>query len=225
MDLINSAQEKIKELNQQMLFQKAEIKKNFLKRTDENSKKIKNQFAVSYKDFLNKSLASTLIDAKESILYLKNNLLSDLKKNLMLKIVDLISNNYPNYLRFLTEKLNNLVSIIDKSPKIIIIFNHKDYENVKDSPSKVKSLFKNEVVINESEDDFIGGFKVILNEGNFQYNYSIDAILDKNIIIIEKFLSQVFSEEKIQELQHDFENFIENKKLEIKDYLIEYGQI
>jgi len=65
MHLINDAQEKIKKLNQQMLYQKAEIRKDFLKRIDESSKKIKNQFANSYKDFLNKSLSSTLLDAKE----------------------------------------------------------------------------------------------------------------------------------------------------------------
>jgi len=208
-----------------MLYQKAEIKNTFLKRTEESFKNAKNQFAGLYKDFLNKSLASTLIDAKDSILYLKNGLLSDLKNSLMLKIVDLISNNYSNYLQFLTDKLIDLIPIIDKPPTVIIIFNNKDYENFKNSPSKVTSLFKNEVIINKSKDEFIGGFKIISKGGSFQYNYSIDALLEKNIIIVEKFLSNIFSEEKVQELQRNFEKFIENKKLEIKDYLIEHEQI
>lgn len=225
MYLISSAQEKIKELNQQMLYQKAETKKNYLRRINENSIKLKNQFANSYKNFLNKSLASTLLGAKESILNLKNNILSDLNNSLMLKIKDLIANNYSNYRQFLTEKIKDLVHIIDKPPKVSIILNHKDYDNIKKSPSEIKSLFKNEVEIIGTEEEFIGGFKVNSQGGKINYNYSINAILERNMIIIEKNLSQLFSEEQIKELQFNFENFINNKKLEMKEYLNEYEQI
>jgi len=225
MHLINDAQEKIKKLNQQMLYQKAEIRKDFLKRIDESSKKIKNQFANSYKDFLNKSLSSTLLDAKESILNLKNRMLSDLKDSLKLKIKDLISHKYSNYLQYLTERIKDQVHIVDKPPKVTIILNHKDYDSIKKNPSEVKSLFKNDVEINASEDEFIGGFKIFSKEGKINYNYSIDAILERNLIITEEYLSQVFSEEKIQEIQVNFEKFIENKKFEMKDYLIEYEQV
>jgi vacuolar-type H+-ATPase subunit E/Vma4 len=223
--IVKEAEEKIKKLNQQMLYQKAEIKKDFLKRIDERSKKIKNQFANSYQDFLNKSLSSTLIEAKESILNLKNRMLSDLKESLILKIKDLISDNYSNYMHYLTERIKDLVHIVDRPPKLTLILNHKDYESIQKDPSKVKSLFKNEVKITKSEDEFIGGLKIISNEGNINYNYSINAILERNIIIIEAYLSQVFSEEKNQEIQVNFEKFIENKKLKIKDYLIEYEQV
>ncbi len=223
--LIKSAQEKIKELNQQMLYQKAEAKKNYLRRINENSIKLKDQFANLYRNFLNKSLASTLIDAKESILNLKNNILSDLNNSLLLKIKDLITNNYSHYLQFLTEKIKELVHIIDKSPKVIVILNDKDYDNIKTNPSKINSLFKNDVEIIRSEEEFIGGFKVVSQGGKINYNYSINALLERNIIIIEKHLSQVFSEEQVKELQVNFENFIKNKKEEMKDYLNEYEQI
>ena len=225
MYLINNAQEKIKELNQQMLYQKAETKKNYLRRINENSIKLRNQFANSYKNFLNKSLASTLIDAKESILTFKNTFLIELKNNLMFKIKDLISNNYPVYFLFLIEKLKDLIHIIDKSPKVIIILNYRDYNKVKTNPSQIKSLFNNDVEIVESEEEFIGGFKVVSQGGRINYNYSINTILDRNIIVIEKHLSQLFSEEKVEDLQAKFEQFIKNKKLEMKEYLNEYEKI
>jgi vacuolar-type H+-ATPase subunit E/Vma4 len=208
-----------------MLYQKAETKKNYLKRKNEIEIRLKNQFANSYNNFLNKSLASTLIDAKESILNIKNNLLSDLKQSLMLEIKELISNNYSNYLKFLNERIKKLVHKIDKSPKISVILNSIDYENIKKSPTKIGSLFENKVEIILSDEDFIGGFKVIIQEGKVNYDYSINALIDRSTIIIEKYLSNVFSEDKIQDLQHNFEKLIENKKLEMKERLNEYEQI
>lgn len=225
MHIVKEAEEKIKKLNQQMLYQKAEIKKDILKHINESSKKIKNQFVNSYKDFLNKSLSSTLLDSKELILNLKNRMLSDLKDNLILKLKDLISHNYSNYLQYLTTRIKDLVHIVDKPPKVTIILNHKDYDGIKKNPSEIKSLFKNDIEISESEDEFIGGFKIFSKQGKIIYNYSIDAILERNLIIIEEYLSQVFSEEKIQEIRVNFEKFIENKKFEMKDYLIEYEQV
>ena len=141
------------------------------------------------------------------------------------KIKDLISNNYSNYLQFLTERIKELVHIIDKPPKVIIKLNHRDYDNIKTSASKIKSLFKNDVEIIESDEEFIGGFKVISQGVKINYNYSINAILEKNEIIIEEHLSQEFSEDQIKNLQGNFENFIKNKKLEMKDYLNEYEKI
>jgi hypothetical protein len=43
MYLIEKAQEEIKNLNQQILFQKAEIKKRYRERTEDRSEKLRNQ--------------------------------------------------------------------------------------------------------------------------------------------------------------------------------------
>ena len=208
-----------------MLYQKTEIKKNYLKRVNENFIRIKNQFIEAYNNFLNESLTSNLIQAKESILNLKNNFLDDLKHELINQLEEIITRNYSNYLNFLIEKIKSSLEIIDKPPKVIILLNQKDFSAINRDLSKIENLFKNKIEIISSEEDFIGGFKVILEDGKISYNYSIDNLLLKNVIVIEKHLSQIFSETEMEKLQNDFERYIKNKKQEIKEYLKEYDQI
>ncbi len=208
-----------------MLYQKTEIKKNYLKRVNENFIRIKNQFIEAYNNFLNESLTSNLIQAKESILNLKNNFLDDLKHELINQLEEIITRNYSNYLNFLIEKIKSSLEIIDKPPKVIILLNQKDFSAINRDLSKIENLFKNKIEIISSEEDFIGGFKVILEDGKISYNYSIDNLLLKNVIVIEKHLSQIFSKIEMEKLQIDFERYIENKKQEIKEYLKEYDQI
>jgi len=208
-----------------MLYQKTEIKKNYLKRVNENFIRIKNQFIEAYNNFLNESLTSNLIQAKESILNLKNNFLDDLKHELINQLEEIIARNYSNYLNFLIEKIKSSLEIIDKPPKVIFLLNQKDFSVINRDLSKIENLFKNKIEIISSEEDFIGGFKVILEDGKISYNYSIDNLLLKNVIVIEKHLSQIFSETEMEKLQNDFERYIKNKKQEIKEYLKEYDQI
>jgi len=208
-----------------MLYQKTEIKKNYLKRVNENFIRIKNQFIEAYNNFLNESLTSNLIQAKESILNLKNNFLDDLKHELINQLEEIIARNYSNYLNFLIEKIKSSLEIIDKPPKVIFLLNQKDFNAINRDLSKIENLFKNKIEIISSEEDFIGGFKVILEDGKISYNYSIDNLLLKNVIVIEQHLSQIFSETEMEKLQIDFERYIKNKKQEIKEYLKEYDQI
>ncbi len=208
-----------------MLYQKTEIKKNYLKRVNENFIRIKNQFIEAYNNFLNESLTSNLIQAKESILNLKNNFLDDLKHELINQLEEIIARNYSNYLNFLIEKIKSSLEIIDKPPKVIILLNQKDFSAINRDLSKIENLFKNKIEIISSKEDFIGGFKVILEDAKISYNYSIDNLLLKNVIVIEEHLSQIFSETEMEKLQIDFERYIKNKKQEIKEYLKEYDQI
>ncbi|MFX1359462.1 MAG: V-type ATP synthase subunit E family protein [Promethearchaeota archaeon] len=223
--MIDRAEERIKEFNQQLLYQKAEIKKNYLKKVNENSLRIKNQFRETYDTFLNESLTSNLIQAKESIINLKNNFLNDLKRELKNQLEEIIARNYSNYLNFLNERIKSSLEVIDKPPKVIIQLNQKDFSAINRDISKIENLFKNKIEVISSKEDLIGGFKVILEDGKISYNYSIDNMLVKNFIIIEKHLSQIFSETEMEKLQINFERYIKNKKQEIKEYLKEYDQI
>ncbi|MFX1267227.1 MAG: V-type ATP synthase subunit E family protein [Promethearchaeota archaeon] len=223
--MIDRAEERIKEFNQQLLYQKAEIKKNYLKKVNENSLRIKNQFRETYDTFLNESLTSNLIQAKESIINLKNNFLNDLKRELKNQLEEIIARNYSNYLNFLNERIKSSLEVIDKPPKVIIQLNQKDFSAINRDISKIENLFKNKIKVISSKEDLIGGFKVILEDGKISYNYSIDNLLLKNAIIIEKHLSQIFAETEMEKLQINFERYIKNKKQEIKEYLKEYDQI
>ena len=64
-------------MSQNTLFQKSQIKKNFLKRSNENSIRIKTHFIETYNQLLNNALASTLLKIKHDVLEIKNKLLNE----------------------------------------------------------------------------------------------------------------------------------------------------
>ncbi|MFX0031478.1 MAG: V-type ATP synthase subunit E [Candidatus Hodarchaeota archaeon] len=223
--LTNKAEEEIKEINQQMLFQKAEIKKSYIKRVNEISIRIKNQFVEKYNQFLNKSLSSNLLQAKESILKLKNKFLKDLNRELINQIEKNISDNYNNYLNFLITYIKNSIHLIDKPPKLILILNSRDFSKAKNRILSIKNLFKSEIELISSKDSFIGGFKAIIGDSEITYNYSIDNLLTKNLIKIENQLTKIFSEAEMENVQIEFENYIKHKKNGIEEYIKEYDQL
>ncbi|MFX0057800.1 MAG: V-type ATP synthase subunit E family protein [Candidatus Heimdallarchaeota archaeon] len=219
---MEEAEKKVKEINQSTLFQKAEIKKNYLKRMDENSLRIKNHFIETYDQFLNNTLSETLSKVKDEILQLKRNLIEQLYSALETSIRNKISKNYSKYTKYLISIFKKVISIIDKPPKISISLNSKDYDYFKTNPNHIQDLFKNKVEILKSNDEFIGGFKVFQNSINMSYDYTIDNLLQKKSILIEKEFSKIFSESEIKEMQLSFEKFIRNKKLDIKEHLRTY---
>jgi len=208
-----------------MLYQKAELKKNYIKKVNDNSQRIKSQFIETYTNLLNKSLTSNLIQAKEVILSLKNKLLDDLKQNLLKKLEQIITRNYKNYIDYLINSIKSSLHMVDKPPKVVILLNQKDLDIFKKNPSKIESLFKNNVEITRSNDQYLGGFMVVLEDGNIIYNFTLDNVIEKNFVIIERQFSLIFSEVEIEKLQTYFEDFIKNKKQEIMEYLKKYDQI
>jgi len=71
----------------------------------------------------------------------------------------------------------------------------------------------------------MGGFTIILEDGKIIYNFTLDNLIEKNFIIIERQFSLIFSEVEIEKLQTDFEEYIKIKKQEIMEYLKKYDQI
>jgi len=80
--LINKAENDIKKINQQTLFQIAEIKKKNRERAEESLLKMKEHFNETFNRLLNNSLSSALIKIKEEILNSKNRLMSELISDL-----------------------------------------------------------------------------------------------------------------------------------------------
>jgi len=76
--LINQAENDIKNINQQTLFQIAEAKKKNKERTRESSLKMKEHFNETFNKVLNSSLSSALLKIKEDILKSKNKLMVEL---------------------------------------------------------------------------------------------------------------------------------------------------
>jgi vacuolar-type H+-ATPase subunit E/Vma4 len=223
--LIDKAQNEIKELNQKTLFQKAEIKKRFLERTDERSLRLKNHFIENYEQFLNQSLSTTLLKGKEKFLKVKNNLISNLKTNLINEIKKKLKEKYPLYIKYLLDSVKRIKNTIDKPQEIELIFNTKDYNYFIKNFDKILEIFSNPIEINEDRYDFIGGFKISLVGGVISYDYTIDNLIDKNSSFIQMEIAKILNDTEIKKIEKEYEDFIELQKKRITEYLVQYDQI
>lgn len=224
MYLINQAENDIKNINQQTLFQIAEAKKKNKERTRDSSLKMKAHFNETFNKLLNSSLSSTLLKIKEEVLKSKNKLKLELISDVTELINDKIKNNYSGYTNFILKTLENIKYIIDKPPEIMIILNSRDYEFFGKNSELIEKIFKNKVLIKKSEKNFTGGFICVVLSANISYNYTIENQLKKNSSIIEIEFSKIFSdsESDIKKLENDYVQFIQNQKLAIDNYLKDY---
>jgi len=162
---------------------------------------------------------------KERFLTSKNNLVADLTNELYQLIKEKINKNYENYLKFLLDTIKKNIDNLDKYQKITILFNSKDYNYFSKNLDKIQNLFNNSVEIKKNNIEIIGGFKILLNEGKINYDYSISNLIDKNSIYIEIEFSKNVSDSNIKEIEEQFEDFIQNQKLRIERHLKEYDRI
>ena len=208
------------------MLQKASLKKEFLKRIEDSSSKIKEEFIVKYNHFLSNSLSSTILQSKEMLLQIKNDLLLDFKKDLMVKIKLMIENNYSNYVTFLINKLNEIFLVVGSIPSIVeISFNSNDFHYFQENQNKIKTVFSEGVLIKESNVPMIGGFILYLPQGKISYDYRLENLIEKSSNIIEKTFSSSYINVDLESFQKEFEEFIVNKKAKIVDYLKKYDEI
>jgi len=222
--LINQAENDIKNINQQTLFQIAEAKKKNKERTRDSSLKMKEHFNETFNKLLNNALSSTLLKIKEEVLKSKNKLKLELISDVTELINDKIKNNYSSYTNFILKTLENIKYIIDKPPEIIVTLNSRDYEFIDKNIELIEKIFKNKVKIKKSEENFTGGFICVVLSGNISYNYTIENQLKKHTSIIEIEFSKIFSdsESDIKKLENDYLQFIQNQKLAVDNYLKDY---
>jgi vacuolar-type H+-ATPase subunit E/Vma4 len=223
--LIEKAQKEINEFNRQTLFQKAEIKKRYLERSQDRSIKLREQFIENYDQFLNQFLSSTLLEGKEKFLNLKNTLIKTLKIRLFNHIKNNIDNNYLNYIEFLLNIVKKIKNTVDKPQAIELIFNSRDYGYFLENSEKIQDQFKNPVEINKDQLEFIGGIKISLGSGLISYDYTIDNLINKKSSFIQIEISKIIDDSEIKEIENEFNIFIQNQKSKIKEYLKQYDQI
>ncbi len=223
--LIDKAHNEIKELNQKTMFQKGEIKKRFLERSNERSLRLRTHFTENYKHFLNQSLSATLLRAKEKFLNLKNNLITNLTTSLFNLIKEKREKNYSAYIKYLLNLINQVKKTMEKPQDIELIFNDKDYNYFIKNFDKISDLFKNPVEINKDRYDFLGGFKISLVGGVISYDYTIDNLIDKNSSFIQMEIAKILNDTEIKNIEKEYEEFIEEQKKRITEYLIKYDQI
>ena len=225
MYLIEQAKERIKELNQQILFQKAEIKKKFRKEEIKKSKELRQEFIEEYDHQLNTTMSSTLLDSKEKLLDLKNKLIEDYKNELRGKIIQRINDGYSNYINYILDLMKNIEKQIEASHRSVIYFNSRDFSYFSDHLDKVKDTLGNNVELNESPKIDIGGFRLEQVEEGIIFNYTIENTISKHYKMIEKQISNQITDSEIKDLQSEFESFINQKKEKKEDILIKYDRI
>ena len=219
--LVNQAENDIKNINQQIIFQIAEIKKKNRDRAQESLLKMKEHFNETFNRLLNNSLSSALLNIKEEVLKSKNELMSELISELTDLIEKKINDNYSNYTVFLLNSLENIKHIIDKPPEIIITLNSRDFNFFNSNKDKIVKIFKNKLKLNKSDKEFTGGYICIVLAENISYNYTIENQLKKKTSIIEIEFSKIFSgsETDIKQLENNYLKFIQNQRQGIDEYL------
>jgi len=225
--LINQAENDIKKINQQTLFQIAEIKKKNRDRAEESLLKMKEHFNETFNRLLNNSLSSALIKIKEEILNSKNRLMVGLISDLTNLIKKKINDNYSNYTEYLLNSLKKIAHIVDKPPEISITLNSRDFQFFNSNKDKIAKIFKNNIKLNKSEKEFTGGFICIVPAVNISYNGTIENQLKKNTSIIEIEFSKIFSESEtdIKQLEDIYLKFFQNQRQTINEYLQNYERI
>lgn len=154
----------------------------------------------------------------------KNELISHLIIDLNRELQKKINDNYSNYIKFLLEIFISIKHLIDKPPEIVINFNSRDYEYFIKNFDKIQKIFENKVILNPSQEEFIGGFKILQTKMNISYDFSITSLINKRRSVIEIEFSKIFSNIyfKINEIIQEYEKFILNQKKAINEYLKNY---
>ena len=189
--LLDDAEEKVRTINEKTLLQKASLKKDFLNRVEDRTTKIKNEFIEKYNKFLSNSLSSTILQSKEMLLQIKNDLLLDFKNHLMDKIKLLIENNYSNYIAFFINKLHEIILDVGSEPSgVEISLNSNDFKYFQGNRNKIEAVFSGKVIMKELKQPIIGGFILYLTQGKISYDYSVENIISKASNVIEQIGSE-----------------------------------
>jgi vacuolar-type H+-ATPase subunit E/Vma4 len=223
--MIEDAQQEIKNIQRKILFQKAEIRKDYEERTLRSSQKIREDFKIRFNEILNKSLASTLMDSKNQILQLKNDIIKDLRSYLNKGIGEIIDQRYENYIKFIVNHLKSIQSSIDYGGDIEILFNSRDYEYFSKNFSKIKEIFKTHLIIEKSSEEHIGGFKISLIDFKMIFDNTIDSLIAKNFAEIEMEFSKIISDVNYQKINDQFEETLKNNRKNIEMYLRKYDEL
>lgn len=225
MYLIEKSREEIKRINEKSLFQKADLSKKYREKSIKNSLKIKNYFLENYNQFLNNTLSSVLTNIKEDFLELKNRLVKELKDGINQKLKERVSKNREQYINFVLDLFKDVNNTMENIEKIIVLLNAEDYHYFEKNIDKIKNIFQNKIEIQNINDEIIGGFKILLNNGLIFYDYSLNKLIDMNLSLIQIEFSKIITDFNIKNLETNFSDYIKNKKSKIKEYLADYDRI
>lgn len=225
MYLIDQAKEKIKELNQQILFRKAEIKKKYREQEIKKSKKLRKKFTNQYEQKLNTNLSTTLLSSKDKLLDLKNELIRDFQNTLRDNLRRRIEDRYSDYVQYILENIRQIKNKINTSHKLNIYLHERDLQYFKQNIDQITNIFNGRVQLKPSPEIDVGGFKLEQIQEDIMYNYTIENVIEKHYTILEQKVSEQIKDSEIKTVHSDFEAFVNEKKEQMEDILIRYDRI
>lgn len=139
-------------------------------------------------------------------------------------LIERIKNNYSSYLKFLITTISEIKPLVDKPPEVVISLNSRDYEYFLKNFDQLQNIFKNQVTLNTRKEDFIGGFRISQISNKISYDFSIANLMNRKRSVIEIEFSKIFSDvySEIEEIIQNYEKFIQDQKLALKEYLKDY---
>jgi vacuolar-type H+-ATPase subunit E/Vma4 len=222
MYLVDQAKDKIKELNQQTLFRKGEIKKKYREREERKSKELRKKFIDDYNHILNTNLSTAILNSKDKLLEFKNKIIKDFINDLHIELEQRINKNYSEYQDFIFNSIKSIKNNINEPENVRIYFNSRDIKNFK---RKIGDIIGGGTNIKEDPTIEIGGFKIEQIRQQISFNYTLDNIIQENYSVIETKFAAIITDSEIKELQTEFEEYISEKKKKREDILVEYDRI
>ena len=220
--MVNNAKKEIKKINEQTLFQRAELKKRYINEDNDNYQKIRTNVLSAFNNLLNESLSSTLLFSKRSILNLKNSLKNELKASVFNALLENMKDKYSQYTDFIIRKIKDITEKYNQNMEFEVIFNKRDYDYFTKNKDK---FFNQNIKVSNVNNDLEGGFKLLRSSGNISYDYSLRNLINKNSTEIQIEISKLIDESQIMELETDFDHFIKEEKLKINQFMRDYDNI
>lgn len=220
--MVNNAKKEIKKINEQTLFQRAELKKRYINEDNENYQKIRVNILSAFNKLLNESLSSTLLFSRKSFLNLKNSLKNELKASVFNVLLENMLNKYSKYTEFIIRKIKDITEKYNQNMEFKVIFNKRDYDYFTKNKDKV---FSQNIKISNINTDLEGGFKLLYSNGKISYDYSLRNLINKNSTEIQIEISKLIDESQIKELETDFDHFIQEEKSKINQFMRDYDNI
>ena len=212
-------------MNAQTLFQRAELRKRYREEIYDSSEKIRRNFIETYNQLINQSLSATLLNSRKTLLRLKNKLIIDIQESIYNILVERMDKNYSKYIEFLLESFRKNSMVYDNAEEVEFIFSPKDFDYFSKNIKQIESIVQKKVILKNAGNQFLGGFKISLSKGIIIYDYTNRNLIEKNTSSIQVEISKMVDDSIIKEIEYGFEEFIEDKKLKIDEFLRNYDNI
>ena len=219
--LIENAESEIKEIERKQVLLNSNLKKRKNERIKQILNKKRKQFRDQYHSQINDSTVSILLDVKNKLLDLKNELITRFKTDFKTEISSEISKNYDEYSKYLVKIIKEKIETLKVNKHIILTLNSEDYSYLNDHKGLLKSQKIEDYELQPSKKPSIGGFILMIPENSFIFDYTLENQLNLKRNAIESLITQKISslENNFYDIEDTFEKNIDDIRNKIKVYL------